>query len=158
MDLHQRMSIDERLAELGVILPTPSCPVSNHERLLVVGNDVHVGAHSPTENGSIVLMGPLGDGADIEAGARAARLCLINILAQLEAGIPGGLDAISHVVRLAGYVAAVPGFAGLDVVMDGASDLAIALFGNSGRHIRTVTGVTALPGNASVAIDALFRL
>ncbi len=154
----QRQLIDEKLKELGIVLPQAPSRAANHELVRVVNSNVYVGAHLPVERGVVAVKGLVGDTVKAEQGVRAARLCLINILGQLEATLDGGLEAITELVRLDGYVAAVPGFASLDQVMDGASDLAISLFGRGGQHVRSVAGVTALPENASVMIGGLFRL
>jgi enamine deaminase RidA (YjgF/YER057c/UK114 family) len=154
----QRQLIDEKLKELGIVLPQVPIHAANYELVRVVNKNVYVGAHLPIESGVVAVKGLVGDKVETEQGIRAARLCLINILGQLEATLEGGLEAITELVSLDGYVAAAPGFASLNQVMDGASDLARSVFGRAGQHVRSVAGVTALPENASVMIGGLFRL
>lgn len=158
MDPHQKMAIDEKLAQLGIRLPAPPAVAADHDAVLITGNEVYVSGHLPIENGRLAVTGRLGAELDVATARQAARLCFLGMLAQLEADVPGGLDAISHVVRLGGFVCADPGAADLTQVMDGASELAIALFGKSGRHVRSVVGVTVLPMNAAVMVEGLFRL
>jgi enamine deaminase RidA (YjgF/YER057c/UK114 family) len=106
----------------------------------------------------VAVTGKLGGGVSIEEGQHAARLCLINVLAQLEAGVPGGLASITRVVRLGGFIAAVPEFTQHATVMNGASELAIAAFGEIGKHTRSTIGVAGLPFDAAVEVEGLFAL
>ena len=153
-------TVEQRLAELGITLPTPAAPVANYVPTVRTGNLVVV-------SGQICfgLDGRLADahkgklGAEItmEAGQEAARLCAINVLAQLRSAI-GDLDRVERCVRLGGFINAVPTFAALPVVMNGASDLMVAVFGDKGRHARSTIGVAELPADASVEVEAMFEV
>jgi len=153
------MAIDERLAELGIKLPTPAKPVANYAPMVILDGDlVYVSGQLPLEAGRVAVTGRLGEDVDVANGQIAARLCFLNILAQVQATIPGGLDAITKIVRLGGFVAAAPTFADHAQVMNGASDLAVALYGDAGRHARSTVGVASLPLNAAVEVEALLKL
>jgi enamine deaminase RidA (YjgF/YER057c/UK114 family) len=109
-------------------------------------------------DGAVAVKGKLGGGVTIEEGQHAARLCLINVLAQLAAGVPGGLASIRQIIRLGGFIAAAPEFTQHAVVMNGASDLAVAAFGDIGRHARSTIGVASLPLDAAVEVEGMFWL
>jgi enamine deaminase RidA (YjgF/YER057c/UK114 family) len=152
--------VDKKLAELGLTLPTPSAPVANYVPFVRTGNLVVVSGQ--------VCLGPdgkLGDahkgkvGAEVspEAARDAARLCAINVLAQLKAAI-GDLDKAVRCVRLGGFINATPTFGALPGVMNGASDLMVAVFGDKGRHARTTVGVAELPFDAAVEVEAIFEV
>ena len=151
-------TVESKLAELGIVLPTPAAPVANYVgfvrtgRLLVVSGQICLGA-----DGKLVAKGKLGAGVSVEDGQKAARACAINILAQLKAGL-GDLDKIARVVRLGGFINSATGFADGPKVMNGASDLMVAAFGDKGRHARTTIGVAALPLDAAVEVEASFEV
>lgn len=153
-------AIERRLAELGVTLPTPAAPVANYVpavrtgNLLVVSGQICFGADGrldPAHRGKV--------GAEVspEAAAAAARLCAVNVLAQVRAAL-GDLDRIARCVRLGGFINAVPTFAALATVMNGASDLMVEVLGDKGRHARTTIGVAELPLDAAVEVEALFEV
>ena len=119
-------------------------------------NDVH--AEVRNHYGKVAVTGKLGLDVSLEEGRHAARLCLINVLAQLNAALPGGLDSITKVIRLGGFIAATPEFSQHAVVMNGASDLAVAAFGEAGRHARSTIGVASLPLDAAVEVEGTFWL
>ncbi len=152
------MSIHARLAELGVVLPKPAAPVATYVPVVVQNGFAVVSGQLPMEAGALAVTGKLGASVDIAQGQRAARLCLINVLAQLEASLPGGLDAVARIVRLGGFIAAGPDFTDHAKVMNGASDLAVEIFGERGRHARSTVGVPSLPLDAAVEIEAMVAL
>ena len=152
------MTVLERLTELGITLPQPMPPVATYVPVTVVGNLVTVSGQLPAIDGKVAVTGKLGQGVTLEEGQHAARLCLINVLAQLEATLPGGLASITKVVRLGGFIAATPEFSQHAVVMNGASDLAVAVFGEIGRHARSTIGVASLPLDAAVEVEGTFWL
>ncbi|MBU6419433.1 MAG: RidA family protein [Proteobacteria bacterium] len=152
------MSISERLAELGITLPKAMAPVANYVPVSITGNLVTVSGQLPAISGKVAVTGKLGADVSLEEGQHAARLCLINVLAQLEAALPGGLDSVSKVVRLGGFISCVPDFTQHAVVMNGASDLAVAVFGEAGRHARSTIGVPCLPLDAAVEVEGLFYI
>ena len=152
------MTIHERLTALGITLPQPMPPVATYVPVTIAGNLVTVSGQLPAIEGKVAVTGKLGQSVNLEEGQHAARLCLINVLAQLQAALPGGLESITKIVRLGGFIAATPEFSQHAVVMNGASDLAVAVFGEAGRHARSTVGVASLPLDAAVEVEGLFEL
>ncbi|HKM62832.1 MAG TPA: RidA family protein [Acidisphaera sp.] len=150
--------IDAKLAELGITLPTPPAPVATYVPFVITGSLVVVSGQIPIVDGAIAHTGKLGAGLDVAAGQAAARVCLLNVLAQLRAACDGDLDRVRRVVRLGGFIACDPGFTAHAQVMNGASDLAVAVFGDAGRHARATVGVPSLPGDAAVEVEGLFEI
>jgi enamine deaminase RidA (YjgF/YER057c/UK114 family) len=152
------MSTTERLAALGIVLPTPAKAVANYVPVVIAGGFAIVSGQLPYENGQVAVTGKLGQEVDIAEGVRAARLCMINVLAQLQASLPEGLASVAQVVRLGGFIAATPFFTDTAKVMNGASDLAVAVFGDAGRHARSTIGVASLPLDGAVEVEGMFLL
>ncbi len=150
------MNVVERLADLGITLPKPMPPVATYVPVSITGNLVTVSGQLPAIGGKVAVTGKLGLNVSIEEGQHAARLCLINVLAQLEVALPGGLASITKVIRLGGFIAATPEFSQHAVVMNGASDLTVAAFGEAGRHARSTVGVASLPLDAAVEVEGTF--
>jgi enamine deaminase RidA (YjgF/YER057c/UK114 family) len=152
-------TIEKKLTDLGIVLPQPAAPVANYVPLVRTGNFMVVSGQLCLDTeGKLVAKGQLGAGVSIEDGQKAARACAINILAQLKAAL-GDLDKITRVVRLGGFINSAPGFTDGPKVMNGASDLMVAAFGNDkGRHARTTIGVAALPMDAAVEVEAAFEV
>ncbi len=150
--------IDAKLAELGIALPKPMAPIANYVAYTVSGSLVVVSGQLPTIDGKVSQTGKLGAGVSIEQGAQAARHSFINVLVHLKAACNGDLDRARRVVRLGGFVACAPDFSQHAQVMNGASDLAVAVFGDLGRHARTTIGVAALPLDASVEVEGMFEI
>lgn len=152
------MDVLARLADLGITLPKPMPPVATYVPLTIAGSLVTVSGQLPAIDGKVAVTGKLGGGVTLEEGQHAARLCLINVLAQLQAGLPGGLASVARVIRLGGFIACAPDFVQHAVVMNGASDLTVAAFGDIGRHARSTIGVASLPLDAAVEVEATFWL
>lgn len=150
-------TIDARLAELGITLPTPAAPVANYIGFNIVGKTVIVSGQIPLEGGKVAVTGKLGAGVSVEDGQRAARLCFINLMAQVKAAC-GDLDKVKRVVRLGGFVACTPDFTQHPAVINGASDLAVAVFGEKGRHARAAVGCPSLPMDSAVEVEGMFEL
>ncbi len=150
--------LDARLAELGLTLPTPMRPMANYVPYVVTGNLAYVSGQVPARDGHIAVTGKLGDPLTLDQGIEAARLCFLNVLAQLRDACGGELGRVRRVVRLGGFIAAPPAFTQHALVMNGASDLAVAIFGDAGRHARSTIGVPSLPGDAAVEVEGLFEL
>ena len=150
--------IEARLAELDIVLPTPAAPVANYIPYSITGNLVVVSGQIPLREGRIAFTGKLGGTVSMEDGRAAARLCFINLMAQVKAACGGDLDRVTRVVRLGGFIAAGPDFTQHAVVMNGASDLAVEVFGEAGRHARSTIGVPALPGDAAVEVEGMFEI
>jgi len=150
-------TVEKRLAELGIVLPEPVAPVANYVPFVRTGNFMVVSGQLCLDaEGKLVAKGQLGGGVSVDEGVKAARACAINILAQLKAAL-GDLDKIARVVRLGGFINSAPGFPDGPKVMNGASDLMVAVFGDKGRHARTTVGVAALPLDAAVEVEAAFE-
>ena len=152
------MVISQRLKELNITLPRAMAPVANYVPVTIIDKLVTVSGQLPAIDGKVAVTGKLGATVSLEEGQHAARLCLINLLAQLQTALPGGLESVTRVVRLGGFISCVPDFTQHAVVMNGASDLAVAVFGESGRHARSTIGVTSLPLDAAVEVEGQFYI
>ncbi len=151
------MSIEAKLAELGVTLPDAPAPAANYVPFVQVGDLVHVsGQISNDENGLII--GKLGDDMEVEAGAAAARRCAINLLAQVKAACDGDLDRLVRVVKLTGFVNSTAAFTQQPQVINGASDFLGEALGETGRHARSAVSAAALPFGVAVEIDGIFQI
>jgi enamine deaminase RidA (YjgF/YER057c/UK114 family) len=150
--------VEAKLAELGIVLPTPAAPIANYVgfvrtgSLLVVSGQICLDA-----NGKLVAKGKLGDAVSVEDGQKAARACAINLLAQVKVAL-GDLDKLVRVVRLGGFINSTPTFLDGPKVMNGASDLMVEALGDKGRHARTTVGVASLPVDAAVEVEGLFEV
>ena len=151
-------SIDKRLSEIGITLPPPGAPGGNYVPFVVVGDLVFMAGQVAREAGKMKYTGKLGDGVTVETGAAAARLCAVNLLAQLKVACGGDLDRVERCVRLGGFVNSPPDFTDHPKVVNGASDLICEIFGERGQHARTAVGVAALPLDSAVEVEAIFQL
>lgn len=150
-------TIEDRLAALGVRLPAPSTPVANYVPFVRVGGLLHIsGQVSRDAEGGIT--GIVGEDVDMETARRAARLCAINLIAQMKAACDGDLGRVVRVVKLGGFVQAGPDFFEIPQVVNGASDLMVEAFGDLGRHARSAVGVYRLPMNFAVEVDAVVEV
>ncbi len=150
--------IKDRLAELGLVLPQTQPPVANYVPFAVTGNLVVISGQLPMRDGKLAYAGKLGAAVSIEDGQAAARQCFLNILAHLNTACDGDLDRVARLVRLGGFVACTPDFTNHPAVINGASDLAVAVFGDAGRHARAAVGVASLPLDAAVEVEAMFEI
>lgn len=151
-------TVEQKLSELGVTLHTPPTPIANYVGFVRTGNLLSVSGQVCVDGqGKVAAKGKLGAGVSIEDGQKAARICAINLLAQLKVAL-GDLDKVVRVVRLGGFINSAPDFLEGPKVMNGASDLMVAVFGDKGRHSRTTVGVAVLPGDAAVEVDGLFEV
>ena len=146
-----------RLRALGIVLPAAATPVANYVAAVRTGTLLVVSGQLPLVEGRLGASGKLGGGISVEKGAEAARWCMINVIAQVDAAL-GGLSPVRRVVRLGGFIACTPDFTQHATVMNGASDLAVAVFGEAGRHARSTVGVPSLPLDAPVEVEALFEV
>lgn len=156
-------TIAERLKELGVDLPVPPAPVAAYVGFVRHGDLVFVSGQLPLADGKLVstgLHGPAASGGSVsvEEGAAAARICAINILAQVRAACDGDLERVVRCVKLGGFVASTPDFTDHPLVVNGASEFMAAALGEKGAHSRAAVGVAALPLNASVEVEAVFAV
>ncbi|HET9625814.1 MAG TPA: RidA family protein [Kofleriaceae bacterium] len=145
------------LAELGLTLPKVSTPAGAYIPTLRTGNLLFVAGQISQIEG-VSMRGKLGDDLSLEQGQLAARLCALNILAHVDAAVDSDLERVRRCVRLAGFVNAVPAFQDHAQVLNGASELIVALFGERGRHVRAAIGAGSLPRGAAVEVEAVFEL
>lgn len=150
--------IEERLAELGLTLPAAAAPAANYVPWTRSGDTLYVAGQLPFEDGKLEIKGDVGGAVSIEDGKRAARLCALNILAQAKAALDGDLDRVTRCLKLGAFVASAPGFGEHPQVVNGASDLMVEAMGDAGRHARFAVGVSGLPLNAAVEIDAILEV
>lgn len=146
-----------RLAALGIDLPTPAAPVANYVACVQTGSLLVVSGQLPLHNGKLFATGKLGGAVDVDTAVDAARYSMINVIAQVQAAV-GDLARVKRVVRLGGFIACTPDFTAHASVMNGASDLAVAVFGDAGRHARSTVGVPSLPLDAPVEVEGLFEI
>jgi enamine deaminase RidA (YjgF/YER057c/UK114 family) len=149
--------IAERLAELGVTIPTAPSPAANYVGAVRTGNLVFVSGHGPRREDGSMITGKLGRDLTLEKGYEAARLTMIQCLASLQAEI-GDLDRVRRIVKLLGMVNCTEDFGSQPQVMNGASDLLVAIFGEAGRHARSAVGMQMLPSNISVEIEMIVEV
>lgn len=150
--------IEERLAELGLTLPAAAAPAANYVPWTRSGDTLYIAGQLPFEDGKLEIKGAVGGAVSLEDGKRAARLCALNILAQAKAALDGDLDRVTRCLKLGAFVAAAPGFGEHPQVVNGASDLMVEAMGDAGRHARFAVGVSGLPLNAAVEIDAILEV
>jgi enamine deaminase RidA (YjgF/YER057c/UK114 family) len=124
---------------------------------VITGSYAYVSGQLPIDASGLTLSGHLGDGVAVEAAQDAARLCAINVLAQLSAAL-GGFDRVIRLVKVVGFVASAPGFGDQPKVVNGASDFFVEAMGDAGRHARSAVGVAALPFGAAVEVEAIFEI
>ena len=151
-------TVEKKLADLGIKLPSPAAPVANYVPFVRTGKLLVISGQLCLDGeGKLVAKGQLGGGVSIETGANAAQACAMNLLAQLKSAL-GDLDKVARVVRLGGFINSAPGFTDGPKVMNGASDLMVTVFGDKGRHARTTVGVSALPLDAAVEVEGAFEV
>ena len=151
------MSIAARLTELGIDLPQPAAAVANYVGYVRTGNLLHIsGQLSNDASGGV--KGTVGVDVTPEQANAGARLCGINLLAQINAALDGDLDRVVRVVKLGGFVQAGPGFTAVPGVINGCSDLMVDVFGDAGRHARAAVGVYQLPLGFAVEVDAVVEV
>lgn len=151
------MTAADNLAKLGLSLPTPAKAVAAYVPAVLTGNLLVVSGQLPMQDGKVSLTGHFGGSLTLEQGQQAARLCALNVLAQANA-VLGSLDRIKRVVRLGGFISCTADFTDHPKVMNGASELMEAVFGEAGRHARSTIGVPSLPLGAAVEVEALFEV
>lgn len=147
------MSIDTRLAELGITLPQPAAPVAAYVPTVEVNGLLHISGQIALAPDGL-MTGRLGEDRDLDYGVAAARVCGLNLIAQMKAAL-GSLDRIERIVKLGAFVTSAPSFTDQPKVANGASELMVEVFGEAGRHARSAVGVPALPLGAVVEIDAV---
>lgn len=150
--------IEAQLVKLGIAVPKPAKPVANYVPYVVTGSLVFVAGQVPFVDGVIKHAGKVGKNLTIEQGYEAARICGLNIIAQLREACGGDLDRVKRIVRLGGFVAAPADFTEPPKVVNGASDLLVQVFGDAGRHARTAVSVPSLPLDSAVEVDCVAEI
>jgi enamine deaminase RidA (YjgF/YER057c/UK114 family) len=151
-------TIETRLAELGIELPAVTSPAANYIPYTRSGNLIFISGQITMLNGELQYKGRLGDNVTLEDGQKAARVCALNLIAQLKAACDGDLDRVSQVVRLGGFVSCTPDFTDQPLVINGASDVMVEVFGDKGRHARAAVGCPSLPLDTAVEVDGVFEI
>lgn len=151
-------SISDRLNELGITLPDAPAPAANYVPYVQTGKLLFISGQVPMVNGAIEVTGKVGADVSIETAQQQARICAINILAQINAATGGDLSQVKQVIKLGGFVACADDFTNQPEVINGASDLMADLFGSAGQHARFAVGTNALPRGVCVEIDAVVEL
>ncbi len=149
--------IAARLEQIGIALPSPPAPVASYVPFAVSGNLVFISGQVTAAPDGLKYVGCVGRELTLEDGKAAARLCAINVIAQLRAAC-GDLDRVKRCVKLTVYVNAAPGFEQHPEVANGASDLIVEIFGVAGRHARAAVGAGSLPRNVAAEVEAVFEL
>jgi enamine deaminase RidA (YjgF/YER057c/UK114 family) len=151
-------SVNDRLKQLDIELPEPSKPGANYVPSVRTGNLIFLTGQLSQWNGERRFIGKLGREFGVEEGQQAARLCALNLVAQLRAALDGDLDRVVRCVRIAGYVNSMPDFVAQSQVINGASDLFVEIFEDAGRHTRMAVGVSALPYDVAVEVEGVFEV
>lgn len=150
--------IEARLKEIGIELPSPSQPAGTYVPYVISGNLVFISGQGPVGPNGLEFIGKVGKEQDVGAGKAAARLTMINVLAQLKAACGGDLDRVKRCVKLLGFVNATPDFDQQPAVINGGSDLLVEVFGDAGRHARSAVAAASLPFQMTVEIEAIFEI
>ncbi len=154
----QSMNVEERLSALGITLPTAPTPAANYLPWTITGNQLWIAGQAPIRDGKYDYLGRVGAEVTQQDAYAAARLCGINVLAQVKAACKGDWSRLVKAVRICGYISAVPDFFEFPKVLDGCSDLMFEVLGDAGKHVRTVMGVSGLRFNVPIVIDAVFEI
>ncbi|MGN0063736.1 MAG: RidA family protein [Nocardioides sp.] len=151
------MSVEQRLEELGLVIPEVVPPVAAYVPAVRTGNLVYTSGQLPARNGEMIAVGKLGDAVDEETGYECARQCAINALAAIKAEI-GSLDNVKRVVKAVAFIASTPDFTGQPKVANGASELLGEVFGEAGKHARSAVGVPVLPLDVPVEVELIVEV
>lgn len=151
-------TVEDRLKEKGIALPQAAAPAANYVPFVVSGNLVVVSGQITMEDGTLKYLGRLGENMTVDEGYAAARLCGLNLIAQLKAACGGDLDRVKRVVRLGGFVHCTADFTDHPKVINGASDLMVEVFADAGKHARAAVGAPSLPLGVAVEVEGLFEI
>jgi enamine deaminase RidA (YjgF/YER057c/UK114 family) len=149
--------IEKNLKDLGIELPAPAAPAANYIPFTIAGNILTISGQIPMGPNGVEFVGKLGDTADTATGQDAARLCAINILAQAQMAL-GDLSRIKQVMKIQGFVNSTPDFTDHPEVINGASDLLVAVLGDAGKHARAAVGMSSLPRGVAVEVDCTIEI
>lgn len=151
-------SIDRKLKELGVELITPTSPVANYAKAVRTGNLIYLSGHGPTRADGKDIIGKVGKDLSTDQGIEAARRTAISLLSTLKVELGGDLSRVRRIVKVNGWVNCTDNFKDQPKVMNGCSDLLVAVFGDKGKHARTSLGTNALPSNIAIEIEMIVEV
>ncbi len=151
------MIVEQKLAEMGLTLPPPSQPVGSYIGAVQVGNLLFVSGHGPRRSGDVIVSGKVGRDLTVEQAYETAKSVAVNLLGTVKQTL-GDLDRVERIVKLLGMVNVAEGFNQTPAVINGASDLLIALYGENGRHARSAVGMAALPNDIPVEIEMIVQV
>jgi enamine deaminase RidA (YjgF/YER057c/UK114 family) len=151
-------SIDQKLKELGIELITPTSPVANYAKAVQTGNLVYLSGHGPTKADGKDIIGKVGKDLSTEQGIEAAKRTAISLLSTLKMQLGGDLSRVKRIVKVNGWVNCTDNFKDQPKVMNGCSDLLVAVFGEKGKHARTSLGTNALPSNIAIEIEMIVEV
>ena len=149
---------EKNIKDLGLIIPEPPSAVANYVPYKIIDNLVYVSGQAPSKNGKIIYSGKVGEKITDEEGVIAAQLCCMNIIAALKKSIDNDWDKLDNFVKLGGFVNCNSDYTNQPIIINGASDLLVKIFGDKGRHTRFAVGSNSLPLDISVEIDAIIKL
>ena len=149
---------EENIKNLGLNIPDLPKALANYVPYKIIGKSMYISGQAPVQRGEVIYQGKVGSDVTIDEGIEAAKLCCINIIAAVKKGIDGDWDKLDSFVKLTGYVNCNDDFKDQPKVINGASDMLVAIFGDQGRHTRVAVGSNALPLGISVEIDAIVQL
>lgn len=149
--------IERRLEELGITLPQIQAPWANYVSVVVSGSLVYLSGQLPSLDG-VLVKGKLGADLRVEDGRKAARMCAVNMLPHLQEACGSNLDRVVRCIEIGGFVNATPDFTEHPMVLNGASEFLVEVFGEAGRHTRFAVGVASLPFNFAVEVKGVFQI
>lgn len=155
---YSQNDIDTRLKELGIELMTPTAPVANYAKAVRTGNLIYLSGHGPTKADGKDIIGKVGKDLSTEQGIEAAKRTAISLLSTLKAELGGDLSRVKRIVKVNGWVNCTDNFKDQPRVMNGCSDLLVAVFGDKGKHARTSLGTNALPSNIAIEIEMIVEV
>jgi enamine deaminase RidA (YjgF/YER057c/UK114 family) len=150
--------VERKLASLGIVLPVAPTPAANYLPWTITGRQLWIAGQAPIREGKYDVLGRVGADVTLEQAHAAARLCAVNVLAQVKSACGGDWSRVARAVRVCGYISAAPDFYDFPKVLDGCSDLLVGILGDAGKHVRTVMGVSGLRFNVPIVVDAMFEL
>jgi len=157
-DLWAQSDPESKLKELGITLPVMSKPIANYVKYVQTGKLIYLSGHGPKNSKGEDITGKLGDGTTIEQGYAAGRACAIQLLSTLKDATGGDLKKVKRIVKVLGMVNCTPGFTDQPKVINGCSDLMVAVFGDKGKHARSAVGMNSLPNNYVVEIEMIVEV
>ena len=154
----QAQTVDEKIKQMGLELPAASKPIANYVKYVRTGNLIFLAGHGPSKTDGTNITGKVGKELSIEQGYEAAKIAALSLIATLKDALGGDLSKVKRIVKVNGYVNCLPDFTDHPKVINGCSDLLVALFGEKGKHARAAMGMVALPSNIAVEIEMIVEV